>query len=45
MSKYSSNNELIEIDERVRNRTPYNTIPADLFPIVIKDGIIELNKI
>jgi hypothetical protein len=45
MFEYSSNNELIEIDERVCSYTPYNIMPMDLFLIVIKDGVIELNKI
>ena len=35
----------MEIDERARSRTPYDTIPTDLFLMVIKDGVIELNKI
>jgi hypothetical protein len=34
----------MEIDERARSRTPHDTMPTNLFPIVIKDGVIELNK-
>jgi hypothetical protein len=32
------------INERARSYTPYNTMSIDLFPIVIRDSIIELNK-
>jgi hypothetical protein len=44
MSKSSSYDEFIEIDKRVYSYTPYNIIPNNLFLIVIKDSIIELNK-
>jgi hypothetical protein len=44
MSKYSNNDENMGIDERARSCTPYNIMSIDLFPIVIRDGVIELNK-
>jgi hypothetical protein len=44
MSKPPSNNELMEIDERAPSQNPYNIIPINLFPIVIKDSVIKLNR-
>ena len=44
MSEHSNNDENMGIDERARSRTPHDTISADLFPMVIRDGVIELNR-
>ena len=44
MSEPPSNDELMEIDERAPSQNPHDTMPANLFPMVIKDGVIELNR-
>jgi len=44
MSESPSNDSSTEIDERAPSQNPHDMMPENLFPMVIKDGVIELNR-